>query len=170
MERLLGSTSVGEEGKCCAACMYPVPVEKMLFISAEERPLRHSAYPNNDAYLCNLCASTHAGNTIDYPDRYPDANVMLHQNFCTNAVLDQMGAFRDEAEQYSSGYYRAKWEDANAKILSLAESVDEWSDLAATQKKGCEELSQRLKASHKETQQWMDRCLDAEAKLTPAAE
>lgn len=98
MNRLLDLTRLGEEGKCCAACMYPVPVEKMLFISAEERPPRKSAIPQANAYLCRLCASTYAGNTIDYPDRYPDANVMLHQNFCTNALLDQMGAFKEEAQ------------------------------------------------------------------------
>ena len=48
------------------------------------------------ALLCNLCASTAAGNAYKYPYQYRDqASVLFANSFTANAILTELGTFKD---------------------------------------------------------------------------
>lgn len=41
-----------------------------------------------DAWLCDVCASTLAGNAYFWPTHYESAEVMKQISYCTNLILD----------------------------------------------------------------------------------
>lgn len=63
-------------GSGCEYCEYPVPDKFLTNYRNGIGCVRH---------LCTLCMYTRA----------EDSDMKAHMNFCTNAVLDQMGAFNE---------------------------------------------------------------------------
>jgi predicted Zn-ribbon and HTH transcriptional regulator len=43
------------------------------------------------AWLCEVCASTYAGNAYHYPRQYENRHIMQQISYCTNLILDTMG-------------------------------------------------------------------------------
>lgn len=76
---------VSEEGDPigCDACDYNAP----LSVYEEMMPRRLN-------FFCEICASTRSSAVVQYPALHiDDAGTLKTQAFCTNAILDQMGAF-----------------------------------------------------------------------------
>lgn len=50
--------------------------------------------PDQKKWLCELCARTSAGNAVDYPDQYPDREVLRAVNYVGNVLLEAISESR----------------------------------------------------------------------------
>lgn len=41
-------------------------------------------------YFCDLCWSSFAGNSVQYPDQYPDRQVLCHVNLTANKIIERL--------------------------------------------------------------------------------
>lgn len=41
-----------------------------------------------DGWLCDVCASTYAGNAYHFPDHYENRHIMSQVSYSTNMILD----------------------------------------------------------------------------------
>lgn len=64
----------------CDSCGFQGPTEAY--------PRRnHKLGGGGDKRLCVLCAGTHAGNALEYPDQYPNAEAMRTICYVGNVIL-----------------------------------------------------------------------------------
>jgi hypothetical protein len=60
----------------CDACHFET---KALTYYGRERPLRGE---REHKWLCDLCASTNSGNTLEYPEQWPDRSADVLRTVC----------------------------------------------------------------------------------------
>lgn len=90
MNRLL-IDDPGDELPQCGCCQYPVPASDLLECKVWQS--------EETEWLCTLCRNSYAGNTVVTPGSHSEnAGVLQHQCFLTNAILDQLGAFKENLE------------------------------------------------------------------------
>ena len=82
MKRLLAGD---DELRCCDACGYPAPVYSCPGVDIV-------GYIPADPHLCTLCSETLGLSSVF------EGRLLAHQNFCANAILDQLGAFDQEPQ------------------------------------------------------------------------
>jgi hypothetical protein len=75
----------------CDSCGQPVPVAAFWRGYGGKR--------TDSKYLCELCASSLAGNTVDHPAQYPDAVVMQTVAAVGNLVLQRLEARFDQLQR-----------------------------------------------------------------------
>lgn len=63
---------------------------------------------NTHKWLCILCASTMAGNAFEYPEQYPERDVLQAICFVGNAILANLSASSMPAEHSESDEIKAK--------------------------------------------------------------
>jgi ribosomal protein L37AE/L43A len=72
-----------EKPEECNFCGYPT-VELVFY------KYNHAEIEN--AWLCEVCASTLAGNAYHFPRQYENQHIMKQVSFCTNLILDKLKA------------------------------------------------------------------------------
>lgn len=78
----------------CNACGYPVPASDLHFFKGMAMG---TDLMKENKTLCTLCANSKAGSSISFsPDIYPNGDIYCHINFAANAILDQLGAFKED--------------------------------------------------------------------------
>jgi hypothetical protein len=45
--------------------------------------------------LCNLCANTHAGNAVDFPNQYENDEVMFAISYVGNVILKELADIKN---------------------------------------------------------------------------
>jgi hypothetical protein len=84
----------GDNGKAeCEVCHYPAPTE---FCSILKDPA--NSLSKRNVRMCEICSNSYAGTAFEH--NHADMKVLAHISFTTNAVLDQMGAFKDVPIEY----------------------------------------------------------------------
>lgn len=77
---------------CCDCCGYPAPLHTFqIYAEGGAEPGLH----RRAAQFCEICSSSFISSSYEYPRQYPGAKEMQATAFCTNAILDQLGAFKD---------------------------------------------------------------------------
>ena len=70
-----------DKPECCEACQFET--------GALTRYDKYRNFPEKEEFkwLCEICASTMAGTAYEYPDQYPNREVMFMMAWCTNRIL-----------------------------------------------------------------------------------
>jgi hypothetical protein len=72
-----------EELEECDGCRFPgLPLETY--------PANPSSRRKEPKRLCELCAGSFIGNSVEYPDQYGDRDLMQLIGFCTNKILQKL--------------------------------------------------------------------------------
>lgn len=71
-----------EELEECDGCRFPG-----LWLKTYESSAISKKGPKR---LCELCAETFLGNSVEYPEQYPSREVMELIGFCTNKILQKL--------------------------------------------------------------------------------
>lgn len=72
----------------CAGCKAYVPLKQF-----ENQNVKVRFEGVDDMLICELCASSRAGNAVSYPTQYPQADVLQTINSAANAILTHTGKF-----------------------------------------------------------------------------
>ncbi len=72
-------------GTYCDGCRFPG-------IPLKEYPCSPVSRRKETRMLCKICAATFIGNSLEYPEQYPNAEVMQVIGYCTNLILQRLDA------------------------------------------------------------------------------
>ena len=53
--------------------------------------------------LCELCASTFIGNSLEYPEQYDDKDAMQLVGYCTNLIMEKLNDLENQIDLLRRG-------------------------------------------------------------------
>jgi hypothetical protein len=78
-----------EEPEECDGCRFP----GLILETYQANPFSGRKQPKR---LCELCAESFIGNSVEYPEQYGDRDLMQLIGFCTNKILQKLEEIKEK--------------------------------------------------------------------------